>query len=109
MAVILADGLINNGGVVHTFECLGPEMTATIEAFEWFGIEDGAALLRSVAEQYPLAPSPDGHERQGLFEHVPEARSEWLDEMYYTMLPNSDRLESALTRRIAEYPAAFSL
>lgn len=80
--MILADGLVQNGGVVHALEVLGPEIRDAIRSFLWFGLVDFADLLEAAAADSPLVDDADIANRQRLFEDVSECRSAELDARY---------------------------
>ena len=51
-SLLLAHGLVMNGGVHHALQCLSPsELHAAIDAYSYFGLDDVATFLRSASER----------------------------------------------------------
>ncbi|MEM8548203.1 MAG: hypothetical protein AAGF46_08585 [Pseudomonadota bacterium] len=74
-AMLLAHGLIMNGGVHHAVECLTPEETANaIEGFRYFGLSAIGDILLAISDGH-LSPCTDATEylaNTGYHQHVPD-------------------------------------
>ena len=47
--MILADGLVQNGGVLHAVEVLGEELPLACDAYRFFGLPEGADVFERAA------------------------------------------------------------
>jgi len=97
-ALLLAHGLVMNGGVEHAIECLSEaELEAACEGFVFFGFGTVAALLRSV--EVP--------EFDDLAEDVDDKGGE-LDSEYSRLVPADSTLVARFEKYYHERPFAFA-
>ena len=93
-AIILADGLIGNGGVLHCLEVLDPrEIASAVEGFRYFGLDP-------VADFFHYASETTISEVTGDLENE-------FNERYWA-LADGRVLEDAFKRRFAETHEDFS-
>lgn len=95
-AVLLAHGVIMNGGVLHAVESLAPsQLVAAQHGYVWLGLTGVSDLLVEVAAQ--LGSTDD----ESL-----EIRS---DAVYAKLLPDDEAsIETALRARVSSSPSAFA-
>jgi hypothetical protein len=95
-SLLMAHGMVMNGGVVHCHESLEPHaIDDAIAGFRWFGLGEVADLLTSTAE---------GHPAGGL----DEAASLAADDSYNSLIPTDGVVEAAFRQRLQVAPEAFS-
>ncbi|UOV04004.1 hypothetical protein MUU75_12650 [Pseudoxanthomonas mexicana] len=88
-SLLLAHGLVANGGVVHAFECLSQaELSAAVEGFSYFGLTGAAQVFQQV---------PDDSEET-------ENR---LNQMYLAAIPSDETLAHAFRIKLVAAPEAF--
>ena|SRR5690348_16825485 len=87
-SVLLAHGLVMNGGVVHALECLSSaQVAAAIAGFKYFGLTTAAYV----------------------FEQPPDASAEQhLNHMYWQAVPNDEVLAHAFRIKLVASPEAFA-
>lgn len=89
-SLLLAHGLVMNGGVVHALECLSQaEISAAIAGFDYFGLTEAAKVLNE---------EPDASEET---EHR-------LNQLYWTAVPNDETLVHAFRVKLLASPEAFA-
>lgn len=90
-ALLLVDGMVQNGGPNHAADSCDPaELTAAAAAARYFGMDDVAAVI----EELPAAADDD-------------AADERLSAMYHRLMPDTERLTAALATRHATAPGDF--
>lgn len=90
-ALLLVDGMVQNGGPNHAADSCDPaEITAAVAAARYFGLGD---LAEVIGELPAAADDEDADDR--------------LSEAYHRLLPDSDRLSDALAARHAAAPGDF--
>jgi hypothetical protein len=90
-ALLLAHGLIMNGGVEHALDLLSPvETMAAIEAFKFFDMADVGDLLEQAAT--------------GRFHHEAEEG----DERYAALVSDDEILAARFRHRYVSTPGAFA-
>lgn len=89
-SLLMAHGLIMNGGVVHALECMNQSETyAAIAGFEFFGLTKAANVLRQL---------PDDTEET----------EERLNRMYWSAVPEDETLTHAFRIKLATSPDVFA-
>lgn len=98
-AMVMADGLVQNGGVLHAVESLEPSETETAcKAFEYYGLRPAAEVLRRAARE-----AAEGDE-----DRLEEIEEE-LDEAYSAVVSNEDgTLEAAFREHLRQRPDAYA-
>jgi len=98
-AMVLADSLVANEGVLHAVASLEPgELEAAFAAFEWFGLTKPAEILRRAARAIA-----DGDE------DALDKLEETLDKAYWKVVSDERRtLEAAFRKDLAERPHAYA-
>jgi hypothetical protein len=92
-ALMLAHGMVMNGGVEHAIEVLSPaEMTTASDGFRFFGLDEIACLLEEVVER-------------GLKD---EQESENADLRYGEVIPDDDTIVARFHSLFVSSPASFS-
>ncbi|MEV7646394.1 hypothetical protein [Arthrobacter sp. NPDC089319] len=96
--LLLLDGMVQNGGLLHAVEGLEPpELAAALAGYRWFGLEvlaDGiAATAAEAAQAETLAQQ--------------EALEERADDLY-SGEHGSDQIDPAFSTKLAERPDAFA-
>jgi hypothetical protein len=87
-SVLLAHGLVMNGGVVHALECLShAQLVAAIAGFKYFG-------LTTAAHVFEQAPDASAEER--------------LNRLYWQAVPNDGALAHAFRIKLVASPEAFA-
>ena len=75
-SMLLAHGIVMNGGVHDALECLEPtELLAAADGYSFFGFDDVAAFFRGAADDPVLSQWTDDYERaanQRYAEMVPD-------------------------------------
>lgn len=95
-ALLLAHGLVMNGGVHHALECLdSSEVFAAADGFAYFGLDAVAAFFREAASDPVLAEWTEQTE--------PVA-----NERYWGLVPDDSYLESRFQAVFRERPKEFS-
>jgi hypothetical protein len=95
-ALLLAHGLVMNGGVHHALECLDPsQVIAAADGFAYFGLDAVASFFREAASDRALA------EWTEQTEHV-------TNEHYWGLVPDDSFLESRFQAFFRERPREFS-
>ncbi|MET0522412.1 MAG: hypothetical protein ABW156_10645 [Jiangellaceae bacterium] len=93
-ALLLVDGMVQNGGPNHAADSCEPaELAAAAAGARYFGLADLAALI----EELPSAASD-------LDDEDAEDR---MSDKYYSLMPDGDRLDSAFEARYAATPDDF--
>lgn len=93
-ALLLVDGMIQNGGPNHAADSCEPaELAAAAAAARYFGLEDFAVLM----EELPAAAS----------DHDDEGAEDRLSEEYYRVTSDGTRLEAVFEARYAVAPGDF--
>ena len=70
-SLLLLHGLAMNGGIHHAIECISPEeLSAAIDGFSYFGLEDMAQWLRSAPSDPLLKRWTDHTETQAVFRYA---------------------------------------
>ena len=93
-ALLLVDGMVQNGGPNHAADSCEPaELAAAAAAARYFGLEDVARLV----EELPAAAG----------DHADEDAEDRLSEAYHRLLPDSERLDAALAARYVAAPEDF--
>ena len=89
-AVLLAHGIVMNGGVAHAREVLSQEqLTAAVSGFHYFGIPAAAeALSQSLADT--------------------DEASDAADQAYWHAVPGDDMLGRAFRNKLLSAPEAFA-
>lgn len=88
--LLLAHGLIMNGGVEHALECMSQsQLLAALGGYRYFGLERAAHALE-MAAQTSGADSND------------------LDEPYWRAVPDDAAIVAAFTAKLLSNPAAFA-
>ena len=89
-SLLVAHGLIMNGGVVYALDCLGAsELTDAIEGFKYFGLSEASAAISQV---------PDDSEET----------EEQLNQMYWSEVPSDEMLVHAFQVKLLASPEAFA-
>jgi hypothetical protein len=89
-ALLLAHGLVMNGGVVHALESLSsPEVFAAIAGFNYFGLSAASNVLQQ---------SPDDSEET----------EERFNQMYWAAVPNDEAVAHAFRIKLLATPEAFA-
>lgn len=98
-AMVMADSLVPNGGVLDAAENLEPgELEAACAGFEWFGLTQPAEILRRAASAIA-----DG-DKDAL-----DKLEEKLDKAYCKVVSNErGTLEAAFRKDLAERPHAYA-
>jgi len=92
-ALMLAHGMVMNGGVEHAIVTLSPaEMAAAIAGFRFFGLTEIARLLEDVVQR-------------GIED---EDQSEAADRRYGEILPDEDTIQDRFHARFASSPEKFA-
>ena len=98
-ALLLAHGLIMNGGILHALEVLSREQfERACDGYRFFGLADVATLL---AETAAAAPEHDAADTMAELEHR-------VDETYGLLIPNDATLAAAFERHLESNPAAYA-
>ena len=94
-ALLRVHGLVMNGGVHHAIECLAPaELAAAADGFLYFGFDDVASFLGSVATDSTLSPWTEVSERTA-------------NERYAELIPDDSLLVQHFERLFHERPGEF--
>jgi hypothetical protein len=89
-SLLLAHGLIMNGGVVHALGCLSQsEIAAAIAGFEYFGLTRAADALKQTPDET-------------------EETEQRLDQLYWSAVPDDETLVDALRVKLLVSPEVFS-
>ena len=98
-AMVMADGLVQNGGVLHAVESLEPSETETAcKAFEYYGLRPAAEVLRRAAREVA-----EGDENR-----LAEVEEE-LNEAYWAAVSIEDgTLEAAFREHLRDGPEAYA-
>lgn len=95
-AVLLAHGMVMNGGVPHALEALSvSERDAASAGYALFGFYGIAALLRGNIDV------PDDDDEA-------DAQEEQLNAAYYTHVPDDAALSAAFERHYEKHPEAYA-
>lgn len=95
-ALLLVDGMVQNGGANHAADSCEPaELAAAADGARYFGLNDLATLI----DELPTAASDSGSGS--------EEAEERLSAAYYELMPDSSRLDAAFERRFADAPDDF--
>jgi hypothetical protein len=93
-ALLLVDGMVQNGGPNHAADSCEPgQLAAAAAAARYFDMEDLAALM----EELPTAAS--GNNDEGVEDRLSEA--------YYRLTQDGERFDTALQARYAAAPKDF--
>jgi hypothetical protein len=93
-ALLLVDGMVQNGGPNHAADSCEPaQLAAAAAAAGYFGMADLAAVIAEL----PAAAS----------DHNDEGAEDRLSEAYYRIMPDGKRLDLALRARYAATPEDF--
>jgi hypothetical protein len=93
-ALLLVDGMVQNGGPNHAADSCEPgQLAAAAAAARYFDMEDLAALM----EELPTAAS--GNNDEGVEDRLSEA--------YYRLTQDGERFDTALQARYAAAPKYF--
>ena len=88
-SLLLAHGLVMNGGVAHAIECLSQaELAGAIAGFDYFDLREASLVF----EQRPDS----------------EAAEERLDMMYRAAVPSDQALAHAFRVKLVSTPSAFA-
>ena len=97
-ALLLAHGLVMNGGVRHACSSLDPgELHAAVSGYRFFGFEDIATVLERGASSGDDKPDEED-----------DAAGDSLDQEYADAIPNDGVLLARFGTVYAESPGAFS-
>ena len=89
-SLLLAHGLVMNGGVVHALECLSQtELAAAIAGFKYFGLTEASRALEQ---------APDDSEET----------EERLNRLYFSAVPDDKTLTHAFRVKLLSTPEAFA-
>jgi len=89
-ALLLAHGLIMNGGVVHALQALSQsQLAAAIAGFNYFGLTAASQLLEQ--------PPDDTEETEEL-----------LNALYWQVVPNDETLAHAFRIKLVAFPEVFA-
>ena len=89
-SLLLAHGLVMNGGVVHALECLSQaEISAAIAGFDYFGLTEAAKVLKEAPDES-------------------EETEERLNQLYWAAVPNDETLAHAFRVKLLASPEAFA-
>lgn len=100
-AVLLLDGMAQNGGLLHAVQGLGPQQLAeAIAGYRWFGLDLLADGIRSVAAEAARI-GPNGS--LALLEELEDR----ADRVYWAGPPADEALDQAFRARLAASPEAF--
>ena len=95
-AMILAHGLVMNGGVIHAIECLTADQLAAAKAgYRYFDLADVDALLDVAASAIDDDEDPDSWEKA-------------LDVRYGALIPDDPFLVARFEAALHRNPAAFA-
>lgn len=95
-SVLMAHGMVMNGGVTHCHESLEPgTVDEAIAGYRWFGLGDVADLLESTG----------AHCRSN---DLDEAASLAADDSYNQFVPADEVIASAFRERLRTTPEAFA-
>jgi len=95
-ALLLAHGLVMNGGVHHALECMEPtELVAAIDGYSFFGLHDVADWVGSSTTDPVLASWTDETEAAA-------------NQRYEVMVPGDDRLVDLFEAVLCQRPEAFA-
>jgi len=97
-ALLLAHGLVMNGGVAHAIECLSEaELEAACEGFVFFGFGAVASLRRSV----------EAHTYDDVAEDVDE-EGDKFDSEYARLVPDDSTVVARFEEYYRDRPLAFA-
>ena len=100
-SLLIAHGLINNGGVTHVIEVLSEdEVMAAIEGFRFFDLDAAAILLDEVRRGLSRERA-----RTGDYDERLELE---FDEQYSELIPDDAVLEARFRRHFESHPEDFS-
>jgi hypothetical protein len=89
-ALLLAHGVVMNGGVDHALEVLSPaELAAASAGYRYFGFEQVAQLLEEAATQ-------------------PDREEERLNSAYWGEIPDDEAIAHAFRKMLLSVPEAFA-
>ncbi|GAA1654215.1 DUF4184 family protein [Actinoplanes couchii] len=93
-ALILVDGMVQNGGPNHAADSCEPDQLAeAAAAARYFGLDDVAAVIERLPEAASDLDDDDAEDR--------------LSDAWYEVLPDNERLDAALAARHAAAPEDF--
>ena len=94
-SLLLAHGLVMNGGVHHATDCLSPEeLAAAVSGYSYFGLSDAGDVLVAAA-QGPLSPWTDENEAEA-------------DRRYRELVPNDEAISNAFETTLSDRPHDFA-
>jgi Domain of unknown function (DUF4375) len=95
-AMLLAHGLVMNGGVLHAVESLDEDqLVAAKEGFRYLGLPDVASLLVEARAIFPAGKESEEHE----FE---------FNKRYYALIPDDSTLTALFEAVLLAKPWAFA-
>lgn len=89
-ALLLAHGLIMNGGVEHALECMSQsQLLAALSGYRYFGLESAAQALEAAVQTSGTA-------------------SNELDKPYWRAIPDDATISSAFAAKLLSNPTTFA-
>jgi hypothetical protein len=108
---LFADGMINNGGMAHCLEVLGPARVAAASGgYRTLGRPDIAELFDRASELAGGAIPTDEEERQDYFLELAHQTHEQIEVLgdRYLDLATSESLDAMLSEQMALWPHRFA-